>query len=690
MPDTSIETVGLNLEGTFAANAERDAAAADKLSASLGKLGKASDQKIKAPALDAITGSSGYGKLSSVVSKLFGATGVQKLEGAAAKLAEGAEKLGISPEMLSSAGTVLAGAGSAVAAGGAIVAAAAAALAAAAGALIYAGVKLGISEATKNEVQGAILDAVTGGKGDSAMKVATKVALDIGIDDDAAIGKIKKLLNAKFSEKQAAAIVKVGVGLDALEAGRGDAFVKTLETIRNLGKFDDKSIRKLAKEGIDVEAVYARLAKQMGISVDQVKAKIKSGTLDVSKGLDAVVEVANQKFGKVADKIGNSLPGLVTKIQVAFKGLFGNINLDPIKGVLKNVLGVLTGPAGAAFSKAFGKLSDTIIKALFGPIAGASGKKTMENIVGALTSVIGKITAGVKFAAPAIKAVYAAISELFSAKKGSTGEDLRVLGRELFALAKAVAPVIVVVAKLAGGAAMVMLGSAIRTAAAAAAVYRVAITSVVAPVQAAFAAVKTAGTAISNFGASARKAASDFLSGFARIPTMLSSVVSGIVGRLRAAIAGVLGVGRAIPAALGGGIVGAMGAAIAAAVKMAAGVVAAVKAAIGMRSPPKAFTDIGVASAQAQGDGMTKNAGHAARSGAKLAKAAAAGAAGGASGGGAAGAGGGGAAPQLNIVNNFAPGTTPAQAAAVASANAEEWKRQMRAWQREQQEGRAP
>jgi hypothetical protein len=649
-------TIGLNLDGTFAAQAERDASAALKLEGALAKLGKAKVDRANAtPMTDALAGSAGYGKLSAVVSKIFGSAAGEKLDRAAASLALSADKLGISPEMLSGAGTVLAGAASAVASAGAVVAGAAAALTAAAGALVFAGIKLGISEATKNEVQGAILDAVTGGKGDSAIKVATKVALDIGIDDDAALDKIKKLLNAKFSEKQAAAVVKVGVGLDALETGRGEAFVKTLETIRNLNKFDDKSLRKLAKQGIDLEAVYARLAKEMGLSVDQVKAKIKSGTLDVGKGLDAVVAVADAKFGAVADKIGNSIPGLVTKIQVAFKGLFGDIDLGPLKGFLKNVLGVLTGPAAQGFSKAFSKLTDTILKGLFGPLSDKSAAQKMTAIVKGITGAVTWLTGALKEVGSIAQKVWAAIkpqlADFFSAKKGSTGNELRALGRDLTALWAQAKPVVIPLAKLIAGGLLSGLTTSFKLAVAGARLLSQGLTALLRPVNA----------------------------------------IVGAIGN----------VGRAIPNALGAGILGSMGAAISAAVKMAMGVVAGVKAAIGMKSPPRAFLDIGGAMPNAVGKGVNDNASAPARAGAKMAKAAAVAASaasreasaaraggGGASGGGR-GAGASGAGPTIQITNNFAPGTTPAQAAALATANAEEWKRQMRAWQREQQEGRA-
>jgi hypothetical protein len=685
MPDTEISTVGLNLEGNFADEAQKDAAAAEKLAGSLDKLREAAK---KAQGLgggvvkgfggglpDALKASAnakppgGFVKLVGAVEALFGPKAAEGLVKGAGTIAEAAP--------------LLSAVGPALVTGAAAIAAAAAALVAGASALIYAGVKLGISEATKNEVQGAILDAVTGGKGEGAMKVAQKIALDIGIDDDAAVAKVKKLANAKLNDAQIETAVKVSVGLDALEAGRGDSFVKVLEKVKNLGKFDERSMKEFAKEGINAEEVYVRLAKTMGISVDQVKAKIKTGTLDVNKGIDAVLGVADKKFGAVANTLGNSITGLVTKIQVAFKGLFGNDPkmLDPIKGVLKNALGVLTGPAGAAFGKAFGKLSDTLIKALFGPISGASGKKTMENLVDMVTGMVTKITAGVKAAAPAIKAVYAALSELFSTKKGSMGEDLRVMGRELFALGVAVKPVIAVVAKLAGGAAFALLGQGIRNAAAAARLYTNAVNGMVGT-------VKMIG-----------QLASLVATGILRIPSMIGTAASGIVARLRAVVAGVIGVGRAIPAALGSGILSAMGAAISAAVKMALGVVAAVKGAIGMKSPPKAFTDIGAASAQAQGKGMNDNASAPARAGAKLAKAAAVAAAGGRSGAaaGAPGSGAGartggagaGAAPVFNNVYHFAPGTTPAHAGALTAACAEEWKKQYRAFMREQQEGRS-
>ena len=678
------ETVSLNLSGDFEAVAGRDVNAAIKLSAALEKLDSARSKRAKeTPMVDALAGSSGYAKLSDAVSKIFGSAAGSKLDSAAAQLAVSADKLGISPEMLTSAGGALATAAGATAAAGAIVAAAAVALGAAAGAVLYAGVKLGVQEATKNEVNKAILDAVGGGKGQAKIDLATKIALDIGIDDDVALAAVKKAVTAGFSDKQIESIVKVGVGIDAaLGPGQGDKFAKTLATVKELGKFDDGAIKKFAKEGISAEQVYAKLAKSLGISVDEAKAKVKAGTLDVNKGIEAVLGVADEKFGAIADKLGNSLPGLYTKLQVAFKGLFGNISLDPIKGVMKGALGVLTGPSGQAFSKAFGKLSDALIKALFGPFEGKGASAKVEAAVGVLVKGINILTKGVEYASavsgrawagikaawavgmaivsgvakeaqPLIAAVKSAFADIFSSKPNTIGAELRSIGKDLAVLWGVAKPVVVVVAKLAAGSGLAILGGLFTTAATGVKILVVVLGSVVKAVS------MTVG--------------------------FISTLVGFMTGTGPKLAVGARSAGRAIPQGIVAGIASGMAAAIAAAGSMATGLLAVVKAKLGIASPSKAFALIGTQNALGMAKGMNDNADAPARAGAKLAAKAASGAGGSAAGG----AGGAGGAVVVKITNNFAPGTTPAQAAAVADANFEAWSRNMRAWQRQQQEGRA-
>lgn len=653
------ETVGLNLEGNFAAKAEQDAAAAGKLEKALSTLEKLQKAQAKRanPMADALVKSEGFGKISTLVGKIFGQGASDKLNGAAASLADSADKLGISPDMLKGAGVVLSGAASATMAAGAVVAAAAAALAAAAGAVIAAGVKFGVEQTDAADVQKQIFAKLGGGGG---YKLAVKIAADLGLPEEAAITKTKALLNAKFKENQVESIIKVGIGLDEMQgAGSGDKFAKTLEKIKNSGKFDSKSIKQFAAEGINTADVYASLAKSLGISVDAVKAKVKSGTLDVDKGIAGVLDVASKKFGGVSDVMANSIPGLIAKIKVRFADLFKGFDLTPIKDFLKNVSSVLDSPAGKAFGKAFEKLGNTIIKTLFGPLDGASGKDKMTKAVVFVTAAVNKITAAIVAAKPYIKAAGEFLADLFAPKKGSDGPGAKI--REFAAgcasLYKSAKPILSVLLPIVGAG----IGIAFKVFATATKVFGAALGFLIAPINGGINAIK-------------------------RLLAMVG------IGAGQASKGG-SAIGKGIGAGILKGIAAGAGAALAAAGALAQGMLSRIKSILGIRSPSTAFAFVGAMSAQGMAKGMNDNAQAPAKAAGKMAAGAAA-AAGGASGGGAkGGAAAGGGAPVFNITINAAPGMGSAEASKLGAAAVdgayEAWKKNERRFTRELQEGKA-
>jgi hypothetical protein len=655
------EEVALNFSGNFAAQAQKDAAAANTLGLALGKLATAREKQTKTPMVDALAGSSGYGKLSAAVSKIFGDAAGAKLDGAAAKLAVGADKLGVTPGMLSAAGGALAGAGGAVLAGGKVVLEAAAALAVAAAGVVAAGVKFGVEQTDAADVQKKIFSKIGDGKG---YGLAVKVAADLGIPEDAAIAKTKALLNAKIKSDQVETVIKVGIGLDEVQgAGAGDKFAKTLEKIKNGGKFDSASMKQFAKEGLSADEIYANLAKTLGISVAEAKAKVKSGTLDVDKGIAGVLDVASKKFGGVADAMANSIPGLIGKIKVKFADLFKGFDLGPIKGFLKNVGSVLDGPEGKAMGKAFTELGNTIIKTLFGPLDGTGGKDKLKSIAVFITGVIKGITAGINAAKPYVAKAIDFFKDLFAPKQGSNGPGamLREQAKFLMAVASAAGialkPIVAFyqatlpLVKVVGSAAFAVFGAGIKLAGAA-------LNLVIGPAKAAMGAIRGLLTFLGISGGAAGKAGK--------------------------------GIGDNIGQGLLNGIKAKVGAVVAAAGAMAGAALAKIKSLLGVASPAKALVFVGDMMGQGMAKGMNDNAGPQ-KAAAKMASGAAAAAASGSGAGGksSGGAAAGGGMPPINIVNHFGAGTTPAQGAAVAKANAEEWKAQMRSWQREQQEGRA-
>jgi len=730
------EVIGLSLEGNFAAQAEKDAAAATKLSESVWKLSdsmkymeasakmaaaapkwrledtkkfmeasakeearkakEAQEELIRAheramnklraasrragglgdglyskgvggwtpTVLQQSVQQSGFTKIVGAVGKLFGDGAAVGLTQGAAKLAEVSDKLAPYMPLLQSGGSalkagagLLASAGATVVAGAAALTVAAAALGAAAGGALYAGIKKGIVEATTDEINRSIFDVVNKGRGLQTIKAADKLALEIGIDGDTAANKLKSLLNAKFNVDQSSRIIKIGIGLDAAQGpGAGEKFAKSLELIQNAGKFDAKAIKQFAKEGLSADAIYANLAKSLGVSVDIAKAKVKAGTVDLSKGIDSVLKVADGKFGGLATKLGNTIPGLAAKLKEGFSQLFGDINLGPIKRTMKNLLSVVTGPEGAAFGKAFGRLSDTVIKLLFGPLSGSDGKQKMASVVGSITKGVEFLTAKLKEAAPTIKAVMGTVLDILAPKPGSDGpgRKVREMVNDFVALYNASKPVIAVL----GGMTKVLTPTVFIAFSAATKAFGAVLSFILKPLGQTYDAIQKF---LAFLGAGAPKARAGGKS-------IGDGIISGIVN----------------------GVFGGMPKALAAAGALAAGVLARVKSTLGIASPSKAFQFVGAMNAEGLAKGMNDNARGPSSAAAKMAAGTAASA--GAGGRGGKGAGGDGS-PVFSITVVAAPGMTPGQArelgAAAGDGAFEAWKKNQRRYDRELQEGRA-
>lgn len=672
------ETVSLNLEGNFAAQADKDARAAEKLSTSLAKANDAMVRNAKAGIAanataaaglraaspwQAMVQGEGFAKIRGVVAKLFGEGAGNKLQDGAKGLAEAGDKLGVTPEKLQSAA-------GAVAAGGAVVITAAAALAAAATTLLAAGAKFGIETTDAAKTQAAIFKEI--GKG-GAYGNAVKIATELGLPEDTAIAKTKALLNAKLEQSTVKDIIKVGIGLDAVQGeGAGEGFAKTLEKIKNVGKFDAKSIKEFAKEGISAEDVYKKLAQTMGTTVDAVKAKVKAGTLDVDKGIQGVLDVAKGKFGKIADILADSIPALIQKVRNAFAGLFKNFDLGPVKAILKEVAKVLEGPSGQALGRGLSALFSAL-SALFGGIGGQLGG--VEGVVDTVTGALVKVAGFIKGIAPDVAAFVKGFKKGF----GEFGPVLSQVGAIIKSILTAFGPSRNIIMQF--GMALGAIAGTIVTVIGVFGIFASVIVRVVTTLAAASA---FALGAFLYVVALVGNAVARFVGGITSIPGRIKGAFVSVGAQARSA-------GNAMATGLTGGIASGIAGAVAMAGRLASAALAKIKAVLGVASPAKALVFVGDMMAGGMAKGMNDNADKPAKAAGKMAAGAAGAAAGGASGGkGGAGAGGGAGGPVTIIVQiggNVANAQAVGQAAGAAAA--EEWKRQMRSWQREQQEGRA-
>lgn len=394
MSDNETQNVGLNLDGSFAAEAQKAAQAGEQLDKALAKVEKA---KIDAAAaamkrlrtesdaaaaamrkaakgtggfggstptslLGSPAAASGFQRIVQSVGKLFGDQAAGGLVRGASWLAEASDKIGPWMPLLESGGTMLLGAGGAVAKGGEVVLKAAAALAAAGVGLAAAGVKFGIDKTAERNAANSALEKLGMNGG---YEVAVDLSAKYHLDPADAVTQIKKLLNAGFSKTEIPTLIRIKAGMETSGLD-GDALLKKLETIKLGSKVGTKDVEGLKKLGIDVGAVYQEIARSTGQSMDQVKAAVKAGTLDADKLVKSIEKVADVKFGPMADELGNSVPGLLNKLSLSFGELFSGMDLGPIKGFLEMLDQALHSKAGGALKKslqdAFSAIGDVLKK----------------------------------------------------------------------------------------------------------------------------------------------------------------------------------------------------------------------------------------------------------------------------------------------------------------------------------------
>lgn len=401
MSTEGLETVGLNLDGNFATEAGRAAAKAEALTSTLKQLA-AAEGNIQGFDANLERMLDAKGKAHKKL--IEDATGVTAEKHAKAQ-AEAAKKQKEAAEEFEKAdpfskANVLHAAAGLLIAGGIAVTAAAEKLAVGAAQLVKAGYQLAVEETSKKEIQTAIFNAIGHGGG---YEVAIDLAAKYNIPEDQAISQVKALLGAKFSEAEIPVIMKLAVGIGAVEGeGKAQAFLEQLQKVDLKGKFDEKSIKGFVAAGVDAQTIYENLAKKLGVSIDTAKAKVKAGQVSVREGIDAVEAAADKQFGGVAEKMANSVPALLAVLGNDAKHLFDSVDLGPIKDFLKTLDSVIKGPEGQEIKSAINELFAALNDAVLSNFKGEQGKQKLREFAHDVAKSIHEFAEGVKEAKPAI------------------------------------------------------------------------------------------------------------------------------------------------------------------------------------------------------------------------------------------------------------------------------------------------
>lgn len=93
----------------------------------------------------------------------------------------------------------------------------------------------------------------------------------------------------------------------------------------------------LVGTGLALVDVAAQLAKGMGITIQAATAMLQNGTASVDKVMDAMRKAVDQKFGKTIASMMMSLTVQFEKLKENIGALFGAIDLEPFLAALKTI-----------------------------------------------------------------------------------------------------------------------------------------------------------------------------------------------------------------------------------------------------------------------------------------------------------------------------------------------------------------
>ncbi len=277
---------------------------------------------------------------------------------------------------------------------------------------------------------------LTRGASDGTKELAKmrKLAIEFGTDFEETTTSILRLQKLGFGAKEAEELFKATQDLKTVGATADELkrVMLAISQIKATGKLQGDELLQLAEAGVDLNAVYKALAKNLGKTVPEIMKLKEAGKIDSATGIKAIKEAIAETTGaKFAGEKGkefadNTVTGMIARIKA-------------MSGVMKDVFAESLGPAFLELKP----ILDDIMEALQSEDAKAA--------VQAIAAAVGAIFKGAVKAWPIIKAflggfleegkkiwevvkqIGASISEAFGGEGEVSMEDLigaaRVLGR---------------------------------------------------------------------------------------------------------------------------------------------------------------------------------------------------------------------------------------------------------------------
>jgi tape measure domain-containing protein len=340
---------------------------------------------------------------------------------------------------LSSGGVGLA-AGPIAAAASALMAAAAAILAAVA-ALAATGLKMALQASAFRETTIRAAGTFLGSQRAGAEFFAEgfKFAAEAGLDARETIQGMQTLLSNGFKRESITELTKAFADLKAIKPDTNIASIATrLAQIRATGYLQGDELNELANAGVSRDLIFKALSQQTGktqaeLMKMQTARKITAEMVEKAL-LAAVPNLTQMPLGEFSKANANTLEGLWNRIK-AIPGNFFlamDLNVQPLKDFMRNVLDAFAGPSGKALTRATSDLFSAVVESIFGPFRKKDGSIDVAAVMQTMTVWIVRMTAAVRAAGPSIQALITLIGLLSTEQKGFSDGAKGFATRQLF------------------------------------------------------------------------------------------------------------------------------------------------------------------------------------------------------------------------------------------------------------------
>ncbi len=292
-------------------------------------------------------------------------------------LPKAATGAGLLDSMLSRLTSTLGGAGRSLSALGpygiaaaAGIGAVAVAAAAAGGAVAYLGKQLLDMGIAASEAKGDVtrsLELLYGSQkaAEHTYRVLNTLTQDIAISQDRVNELADNLIKA--GQVNGDAMVRSIAAIGKAEAARKGAgqVLEGVITRSQQSRMFSISRSELMQVGLSYRELAKEISKGMGITVGEAELRLRTGGVQLQKGLDALTRVVDAKMGDLANKKLMTVSVQADRLRANFARLFDGVDAGPFARVLQKIANLLTDSSvtGAAIRRVLTQAFDEIGKA---------------------------------------------------------------------------------------------------------------------------------------------------------------------------------------------------------------------------------------------------------------------------------------------------------------------------------------